>query len=96
MSTEQQSPRDEALWKVAKKRVNFRRTFFSYILINIFLWTIWFFTDNDHQFTMHNLPWPVWVTLGWGIGIAFQFSDAYLFSRSDAAEREYQKLKNKQ
>ena len=96
MSTEQQTPRDEAIWKTAKKRINFRRSFFTYIVINIFLWGIWFFTNNDHDIDRHSFPWPVWVTLGWGIAIAFQYGDAYIFNGSDAMEKEYEKLKNKQ
>ena len=96
MSTDQQTPKDEMLWKLAKKRAHFKRTLISYIIINLFLWALWYFTGDDREFTRHNFPWPLWVTIGWGIALAFQYSDAYLFPGHNSAEKEYEKLKNKQ
>jgi len=40
-------------------------------------------------------PWPAWCTLGWGIGLFFNFSGAYLSNNPYAVEKEYNKLKNK-
>ena len=25
------------------------------------------------------IPWPIWTTIGWGFGLAYQFSEAYMF-----------------
>ncbi|RYZ18663.1 MAG: 2TM domain-containing protein, partial [Chitinophagaceae bacterium] len=40
------------------------------------------------------VPWPVWPTLGWGIGIAAQWFGAFGpgSNHADPAESEYQKL----
>jgi hypothetical protein len=38
-------------------------------------------------------PWPIWVMLGWGIGIAFQYFDAYHGSKQELEQQEYEKLK---
>ena len=96
MQNEQETPRDEMLWKIAKKRAGFKASLISYVLVNGFLWILWYLTNNNHHVGIDNIPWPLWSTLGWGIGIAFQYADAYIFPKSNAAEREYEKLKNKQ
>jgi hypothetical protein len=89
------NPRDEQLWKLAKKRADFKRGVLFYIVINAFLWAIWWFSSGRHT-GFQGFPWPLWVMLGWGIGIAFQFFDAYGGSKQDLAEREYDKLKRQQ
>ncbi len=85
--------RDEQLWKMARQRASFQRDLVSYCVINGMLWVIWWFTSGRHG--SHGLPWPVWVMLGWGIGLVFQFVKAYGSSKDDIAEREYERLKNK-
>ena len=96
MTNEQLPPteRDEALWAIAKKRANFKKSFLTYVIINIFLWCIWFFDNEDYGNSRYTWPWPLWVTLGWGIGIAFQYREAYLTSGSNSVQKEYDKLKN--
>ncbi|MFC4262625.1 2TM domain-containing protein [Ferruginibacter yonginensis] len=88
--------KDEALWRLAKKRIKFKRSVLSYIIVNAFLWALWFY-GNESDTPMRgsfNWPWPLWVSIGWGIGLAFQFSEAYMFPKSNAIEKEYEKLKN--
>lgn len=88
--------KDEALWMIAKKRAAFKKSLFTYVIVNLFLWAIWYFTDNTYEMMGRNsLPWPAWASLGWGLGIAIQYSGAYLFHNSNSVENEYQKLKNK-
>jgi len=89
-------PRDEQLWKLAKKRADFKRSLLFYIVINAFLWAIWWFSDGHWSWGWGGIPWPLWVTAGWGIGIVFQFFDAYGGNKEDLAEREYRKLKERQ
>jgi hypothetical protein len=89
-------PRDEQLWKLAKKRADFKRSLLVYIVINAFLWAIWWFTDGQFSWSWGNFPWPIWVMLGWGIGIVFQYFDAYGGNKEDLREREYRKLKEEQ
>ncbi|MCU0433935.1 MAG: 2TM domain-containing protein [Bacteroidia bacterium] len=84
--------REKELWKKAKRRVGFRRHLIIYLLVNTFLWCVWFFTGREHS---EGFPWPVFPMLGWGIGLAFDFFGAYINNGSDAIEREYEKLKSR-
>jgi len=92
-----QDEKDKMLWRQAKKRVGFKKHFATYIIINAFLWAMWFFTDHklDDEDTS-GIPWPLFCTLGWGIGILFNYMGAYVFvNKHDAVAKEYEKLKNK-
>lgn len=94
--------KDPELWEIAQKRASFKSHAVSYFIVNAFLWAIWFFTgghDVDLEFNNwsgHNSPWPIWPTLGWGIGLAFHFAGAYMFPKVNSVEREYEKLKDQQ
>lgn len=84
--------RDDRLWRIAQKRAQFRKSAYSYLIVNSFLWLVWWFTSGyNGKFT--GIPWPVWVMLGWGFGLAKQYYEAYYSDKSDLAEREYEKLK---
>jgi hypothetical protein len=104
MSNYQPAPegKDPGLWELAQRRAGFKRHALTYVIINVFLWAIWFLSSNHHEvidfeeFGRHSFPWPLWTTLGWGIGLAFHFAGAYVFPRSNSVENEYQKLKNQQ
>lgn len=86
--------RDEQLWKLAKKRASFQRGLAAYFIINGFFWGIWWFTQGRYGFE-GSVPWPVWVMLGWGIGLGFKYLDAYGGSKEDLEKKEYNKLKEK-
>ncbi|RFM30561.1 2TM domain-containing protein [Deminuibacter soli] len=84
--------KDERLWRLARKRASFKRNLFVYLVINLFLWAVWWFTiGKDKGF--HGYPWPVWVMLGWGIGLAFQYFNAYNGNHNDLAQEEYERLR---
>jgi uncharacterized protein (DUF486 family) len=85
--------RDEKLWQVAKKRAGFQRSLVIYVVINAFLWFLWWVNHKEDD---DGLPWPVWVMVGWGIGIVFQYMDAYGGNKNDLAQKEYEKLKSKE
>lgn len=97
MSDYQQIPegKDPELWELAKKRAGFKGHFVAYVIVNLFLWAIWFFSGHRIH-SGSNIPWPLWTTLGWGIGLAFHFAGVYVFPEVYSTEKEYQKLKNKQ
>jgi len=65
--------RAEAVKRLNKKR-EFKAHLVSYILINLVVWAIWgvIFVASGVWF-----PWPAFVTLGWGVGLAFHAWDAY-------------------
>ena len=88
---QQASGRDPQLWEIAKRRASFKYHLATYIVINLFLWAIWFFTGDPGN-TRDKYPWPIWSTLGWGIGLLFHFLGAYVFPRENSVEKEYEKL----
>ncbi len=86
--------KDQQLWRIAQKRAQFRRSLYSYFVVNAFLWIIWWITKG--RFTgFTGYPWPIWVMLGWGLSIVMHYFQAYHSTKADIADREYEKLKNK-
>ncbi|MCW3127443.1 MAG: hypothetical protein JWO03_3101 [Bacteroidetes bacterium] len=88
--------KDERLWKIAKKRAGFKKHLATYIIVNGFLWAIWFVTESGEVDVRHFYnAWPIWTTLGWGIGLAFNYVSAYhSVGADDSVQREYDRLKN--
>jgi hypothetical protein len=86
--------KDEKLWKTAKRRAEFKKHLLTYIVVNTFLWGVWLVSSiiNTH----FGYIWPVWVSLGWGIGLTFNYIGAYTGFKDSMTEKEYQKLINKQ
>ena len=84
--------KDPELWEIAQRRASFKTHALTYLIINCFLWGLWFFNEKHHG---TGYPWPIWTTLGWGVGLAFHFAGAYIFPKANSVEREYQKLKDK-
>jgi hypothetical protein len=85
--------KDPHLWALAKKRASFKSHLISYVVVNSFLWLIWYITTPATNRTGHT-PWPVWPLLGWGIGLVFHFVFTYIikYDEGEAAQREYEKL----
>jgi len=86
--------KDAQLWETAKRRVDFKSHLTVYIIVNVFLWALWYF--GGYKNYRSSLPWPAWTTLGWGVGVAFHFISAYVLPKSNSVEHEYQKLKRQQ
>jgi hypothetical protein len=82
---------DDALWKVAKKRASFKLGAVAYIVINGMLIGLWYVSTGPHSYF-----WPGWCLMGWGLGVVFQFVDAYMTNGVFSEEREFEKLKKKQ
>ncbi len=87
-----QTENDERLWRIARKRADFKKNLFVYLVINTFLWAIWWFTIGRNV-GFRGYPWPIWVMLGWGIGLAFQYFNAYNGTKEELTQQEYEKLK---
>ena len=81
---------DDKLWRIAKKRASFKRNVFNWVVINAFLWFIWAIGDRHDAM---GIPWPVWPTVGWALGLIFQFLDAYGGDRKTLEEKEFDNLK---
>ena len=88
--------KDENLWRIAKKRADFKKHLYTYIIINGFLWALWYISKDGQEDANWISAWPIWPTLGWGIGVAFDYVGAYHASKENAVEREYEKLKREQ
>ena len=66
--------RQDAIERVRAKRATMAGLA-SYVIVNVFLWVLWAITKGDGG--GGSPPWPIWVTIGWGIGLAFQAWRAY-------------------
>ena len=88
--------KDPHLWQLAHRRASFKTHLATYIVVNLFLWALWYFTRGRYDYDYGNslLPWPVWPMAGWGIGLTFHFIGAYVSTGFNTTEREYEKLKN--
>ena len=94
-------PKDEKLWKMAKRRVKFKNHLISYILVNGLLWVIWAFSGQlgssyfDGYRVGFKFPWPVFIMFFWGVGLIINFLNAYTGKHENMREKEYQKLIDK-
>jgi hypothetical protein len=86
-----ENSKDPQLWHIAKKRVSFRYHLLTYTAVITSLWVLWSVAPNDAT-DREYFPWPVFPTLGWGIGLFFHFMGAYIFPRQNLVEKEYRKL----
>lgn len=85
---------DDEIREIATKRVRARRGFYwhltVYVIINLMLIGIWYFTG-------HGYFWPGWVLLGWGIGLVFNavavFARSDVWSEREAIDKEVEKIK---
>lgn len=84
------SGRDPHLWQIAKARAGFKYHLGTYIFVIGVLWAIWFFNSLDDYGDRY--MWPIWPTLGWGIGLFFHFLGAYVYPKENQVEKEYQQL----
>jgi fatty acid desaturase len=76
--------RDLAIRRLHQKR-GFQSMLVAYAVINVFLWVLWAITSTDKS----GAPWPLWVTLGWGAGIAL--SAWSTFGQRPITEEEVQR-----
>lgn len=84
--------RDLALRRL-KKRQDFRAHVVVFIVVNAFLWALWAILSLTNDWTF---PWPIFPTLGWGIGVALNAWDVYGRRDITAADvdREIERLRH--
>ena len=86
--------RDPYLWQKAKARARFQLHLLTYLTVNATLWVIWALTDRHHS---GEIPWPLWATAFWGIGLVARGVAAYGgFNREQRTQREYERLMREQ
>jgi len=57
-----------------RKRRDFRAQVFAFFVVNIVVWVAW----SINGITSHSWdPWPLWVTLLWGLGLTFNAWGVY-------------------
>lgn len=63
---------------LARKRIQDRRDFamhcVAYVVVNLAVWATWALTGGDY-------PWPIWMTVPWGIGLVLHGLVTFLFDR---------------
>jgi hypothetical protein len=87
---------EEQIYEQARKRVEEKRGFYThlivYVVVNVVLFLIWFFTSRG-------FPWFVFPLGGWGIGIIFHFLGVFVFNSMGsqaAVEREAARIRRQQ
>ena len=85
---------EEEIYEQAKKRVEAKRAFyrhlFVYILVNAILVLVWAFAAG------RGYPWFWWVIGGWGIGLAVNFVEVFVWPKGSdqtAIEKEVDKIR---
>ncbi len=73
--------RYKAAARRVQKKLNFYKSLTSYVIVCSFLWVIAIFSNSGY-------PWPIWVMLGWGVGLAFQAVDAFAGSFSETQRQQ--------
>lgn len=76
-----------------KAREDFRIHLLVYVLVNAFLWIIWFTTAGPGG---TQVPWPLFATLGWGIGLVAHWWTVYGVNdtrREAEIEKEMRRLR---
>jgi len=73
--------RREAAVKRVKSRRDFKTHVAIYIIVNLFLIGIWALGGQGYF-------WPIWVILGWGVGLALNAWEVYI--RKPISEEEIQ------
>lgn len=81
---DEQKTRDLAIKRLKEKR-DFTTHVVVYLVVNGFLWALWAITETDKS----GAPWPIWVTLGWGIGLALNAWTVY--GRRPLTEQEIER-----
>jgi 2TM domain len=87
---------DDEIREIATKRVRARRGFFwhviVYVVINLFLIGIWYFTGKGYF-------WPGWVLGGWGIALILNAIAAFgkedIWAEREAVEKEVERIKKR-
>ncbi|MBI1281658.1 MAG: protein kinase [Anaerolineaceae bacterium] len=81
----------EKIEKKYKERAGLIAHATPYLIVNGMLWMIWLFTGGLNN---PGLPWPVWITFFWGIGMFSHFMSYYnkygggAMRREEAIQRE--------
>ena len=87
--------REQALRSV-KKRRDLKTHAFAYAVFNLLVWALWIIAAATSD--SWGFPWPLFMTLGWGVGLAFNAWDVHFRRPITEAElqREAERLRHLQ
>lgn len=94
LSEDEETLRELAVVRLRKRR-DFKTHLAVYVLVNSAIWGIWLMiglTSGGGNWW----PWPIFPTLGWGIGLALNAWDVYVrrpITEADV-EREVRRLRS--
>lgn len=87
-----ETPRNQEIWRKAKRRAAFKIHLRTYLLVNGGLWLIYLISNFSHL-GRDTFPWPLFPMLGWGIGLTSHYFAAYgNIDEHTIAQKEYEKL----
>ena len=81
---------EHKLREEAEARVGFKRHLRTYIAVNVIIWLFWYIFRA--QYAYYDGYWPVYSSLGWGLGLLSHFVGVYR-NNDKAIEKELEKLK---
>ena len=58
-----------------KRKQEFKAAIAAYVVVNAFLWIIWAVSDDRGD--ANGVPWPLWVTAFWGLGMVLSAWNVY-------------------
>jgi hypothetical protein len=58
-----------------KRKQEFRAAIAAYVVVNAALWIIWALSDERGD--ANGIPWPLWVTAFWGLGMVLSAWNVY-------------------
>jgi fatty acid desaturase len=91
VASDPEALREQALRRL-KQRRDFKAHLFVYFVVNVVVWGAWVVIGlSSHSWW----PWPVFMTLGWGIGVVLNAWDVYLRRpiTEDEVRREVEHLR---
>ncbi|MEZ5115031.1 MAG: 2TM domain-containing protein [Candidatus Nanopelagicales bacterium] len=89
-TTSEQELRAQAAQNL-KRRTDFYWHVVAFVIINGMFWILWALLSGTDSY-----PWPIWITLFWGIGLAFHAGDALRRPVSQAAiDREVERMRGR-
>lgn len=91
---EESSRENDPLWEIARKRVDFRQSVMVYLVVNAFLWVIWFFTSSPAELEFSSIPWPIYPLFSWGLGLAIVYVHLPVPHKQNPVDKEYERLKS--
>ncbi|MCU0432645.1 MAG: 2TM domain-containing protein [Bacteroidia bacterium] len=80
---------DQQIIERARRKVGFKIHFTVFLLLTPVNWIIWFLTDTTYL-------WPVWPTLGWGIGIMFHWLGVFHGDKFFSVSNEIERMKHRE